>query len=246
MTAEKKSFSSIAIFLTSRGADLFAQNKKNQTPLDLCPEPNLLKLLTKCNHDFVAASTQVKLAPLTPPPLTPSPAHPLTPSLPWYCLRLLPGQACPPHLSLTCFSLRLLFTPSPHHPFTSLTPSPLTPSTPHPPHPLPPSLPHPLSPLTHPTPSPPPQVKLVPLAPPGTMDPQMEEAFLRECMVCSEDKRSVLFAPCGHIVSCGGCAPRVKKCLLCKEHVVERVPVGEYALLSFDLRRQKMCSDVNV
>lgn len=46
--ADKKSSASIACFLVARGAELNAKNKKGQTPLDLCPDPNLSKALTKC------------------------------------------------------------------------------------------------------------------------------------------------------------------------------------------------------
>ena len=46
-----------------------------------------------------------------------------------------------------------------------------------------------------------------------------DEKLLDECMVCSDQRRDVLFLPCGHITVCSGCSPRVKKCLLCKEFV---------------------------
>ncbi len=64
-SSEKKSSMSIAILLASNGADLHALNQKQQTPLDLCPDPNLLKLLTKCYNDFLTsqkgASLQVSI-----------------------------------------------------------------------------------------------------------------------------------------------------------------------------------------
>lgn len=49
--ADKKSNASIACFLVSNGADLNIKNKKGQTPLDLCPDPNLCKALTKCQKE---------------------------------------------------------------------------------------------------------------------------------------------------------------------------------------------------
>ncbi|KAG8227576.1 hypothetical protein J437_LFUL000676 [Ladona fulva] len=49
--ADKKSSASIACFLAANGADLSARNKKGQTPLDLCPDPNLCKALAKCHHE---------------------------------------------------------------------------------------------------------------------------------------------------------------------------------------------------
>ena len=48
---EKKSSASIACFLVSSGAELNIKNKKGQTPLDLCPDPNLCKALTNCQKD---------------------------------------------------------------------------------------------------------------------------------------------------------------------------------------------------
>lgn len=47
--SEKKSSASIACFLAAHGADLKLKNKKDQTPLDLCPDPNLCKALGKCH-----------------------------------------------------------------------------------------------------------------------------------------------------------------------------------------------------
>ncbi|KMQ98201.1 e3 ubiquitin-protein ligase mib1 [Lasius niger] len=48
---DKKSSSFIACFLAAHGADLELKNKKGQTPLDLCPDPNLCKTLTTCHKD---------------------------------------------------------------------------------------------------------------------------------------------------------------------------------------------------
>ncbi len=42
--SDKKSSASIACFLAANGADLSIKNKKGQTPLDLCPDPNLCKV----------------------------------------------------------------------------------------------------------------------------------------------------------------------------------------------------------
>lgn len=49
--ADKKSSASIACYLAGNGADLGIKNKKGQTPLDLCPDPNLCKALAKCHKD---------------------------------------------------------------------------------------------------------------------------------------------------------------------------------------------------
>ncbi|XP_047739586.1 E3 ubiquitin-protein ligase mib1 [Hyalella azteca] len=57
------------------------------------------------------------------------------------------------------------------------------------------------------------------------------EETLDECMVCSDMKRDVLFGPCGHVATCSVCAPRVKKCLMCKEPVATRTKVGVECLM---------------
>lgn len=62
--AEKKSSASIAVFLAQNGADLSIQNKKEQTPLDLCPDPRLTKALTKCHQERTPSRAQVKSGPL--------------------------------------------------------------------------------------------------------------------------------------------------------------------------------------
>lgn len=48
---DKKSSASISMFLAANGADLTYRNKKGQSPLDLCPDPNLCRALTKCNKE---------------------------------------------------------------------------------------------------------------------------------------------------------------------------------------------------
>lgn len=44
---ENKGPSTIACFLVQNGSDLKIKNKKGRTPLDLCPDPNLCKQLSK-------------------------------------------------------------------------------------------------------------------------------------------------------------------------------------------------------
>ena len=50
-TSEKKSNASIAVYLVSNGADLNVKNTKNQCPLDLCSDPNLIKHLTRLKEE---------------------------------------------------------------------------------------------------------------------------------------------------------------------------------------------------
>nr|CAG4652152.1 EOG090X0D3U [Triops cancriformis] len=55
---------------------------------------------------------------------------------------------------------------------------------------------------------------------------------IEECMVCSDLKRDTLFGPCGHVACCLVCAPRVKKCLICKEVVQTRMKIEECVVCS--------------
>lgn len=50
-STDKKSSASIACILAAHGADLKMKNKKGQTPLDLCPDPNLCKALFNCHKE---------------------------------------------------------------------------------------------------------------------------------------------------------------------------------------------------
>lgn len=127
--ADKKNSASIACFLAGNGADLNARNKKGQTPLDLCPDPNLSKNLAKCHKDKQSF-------------------HQMSPPI----------------------AVATLHTSEPD--------------------------------------------------------------TLEECMVCSDMKRDTLFGPCGHVATCSLCSPRVKKCLMCKEHVQSRIKIEECVVCS--------------
>ncbi|XP_072169897.1 E3 ubiquitin-protein ligase MIB1-like [Diadema setosum] len=50
-SGDKKSSASIACFLAANGADLNVKNKKGQSPMDLCPDPNLCRALAKCHKE---------------------------------------------------------------------------------------------------------------------------------------------------------------------------------------------------
>lgn len=117
---DKKSSSFIACYLAAHGADLELKNKKGQTPLDLCPDPNLCKTLTNCHKDKES------------------------------------------------------------HDIETVVPS----------------------------------------------------AAIDECLVCSDGKREMFFNPCGHVACCNACAPRVKKCLICRENVLSRVKIEECVVCS--------------
>ncbi|KAK9709618.1 Ankyrin repeats (3 copies) [Popillia japonica] len=125
--SDKKSSASIACFLAGNGADLTIKNKKGQTPLDLCPDPNLCKTLTKCHKEKQSGEMEMS---------------------------------------------------------------------------------------THVNPN-------------SNISSAMDE-----CLVCSDAKRDMLFQPCGHVTCCSGCAPRVKKCLLCRESVTSRIKIEECLVCS--------------
>ncbi|KAK4879201.1 hypothetical protein RN001_007347 [Aquatica leii] len=125
--SDKKSSASIACYLAGNGADLTIKNKKGQTPLDLCPDPNLCKMLTKCHKEKKGEEVEM----------------------------------VPQNIQNTNIN--------------------------------------------------------------STMD---------ECLVCSDAKRDMLFQPCGHVTCCSGCAPRVKKCLICRESVVNRIKIEECMVCS--------------
>jgi len=123
--SDKKSSASIALFLAANGADLTIKNKKGQTALDLCPDPNLCKALQNRGRDVTGQAMQ----------------------------GIVRGD--------------------------------------------------------------------------GMLINNEEYKLMDECMVCSDQKRNVLFSPCGHITVCSGCSVRVKKCLICKEFVDDRRPIGD-------------------
>uniref|UniRef100_A0A8D8UEG3 RING-type E3 ubiquitin transferase n=1 Tax=Cacopsylla melanoneura TaxID=428564 RepID=A0A8D8UEG3_9HEMI len=125
--ADKKSSASIACFLAGNGADLSIKNKKGQTPLDLCPDPNLCKALTKCYKDKEVDQIEPRV---------------------------------------------------------------------------------------------------------GEGDGGEDMVTLDECRICSDLKRDILFQPCGHVACCSVCAPRVKKCLICREPVEKRIKIEECMVCS--------------
>ena len=53
-----------------------------------------------------------------------------------------------------------------------------------------------------------------------------------ECLICSDNKREVLFRPCNHVAACESCGRRCKKCLVCKKAIEERVPLDECLVCS--------------
>ena len=63
---------------------------------------------------------------------------------------------------------------------------------------------------------------LLPSTDSDSSSPSKEDEW---CLICSDYKRDTLFKPCYHLLSCYQCSSRCKKCLLCKEAIVERVKI---------------------
>ena len=53
-----------------------------------------------------------------------------------------------------------------------------------------------------------------------------------ECLICSDNKREILFKPCNHVAACESCGRRCKKCLICKKAIEERVLLDECLVCS--------------
>ncbi|OWA50120.1 E3 ubiquitin-protein ligase MIB1 [Hypsibius exemplaris] len=57
--ADHKSSASLAKFLVANGANLYAENKKGQSPMTLCPDPDLAKQLKKCQTEKTPGAAPV-------------------------------------------------------------------------------------------------------------------------------------------------------------------------------------------
>ncbi|XP_030388129.1 E3 ubiquitin-protein ligase mind-bomb isoform X2 [Scaptodrosophila lebanonensis] len=185
----KKASASIACFLAANGADLTLKNRKLQTPLDLCPDPNLCKTLVKCYNERKTDDSE------------------------------LPGNVAGTSLNAraraqnanvaTCAGVGGMHQSAtaniPLHSVTNITPFLFN-------------------------------------GPNDEMAQSLQVesnsggvgkvASLEECLVCSDVKRDTVFKPCGHVSCCETCAPRVKKCLICRETVSSREKIDECLVCS--------------
>ena len=53
-------------------------------------------------------------------------------------------------------------------------------------------------------------------------DIKQENEKLKEqsfCKVCLDDIVSIVFLPCGHLVTCADCAPALRKCPICRADI---------------------------
>lgn len=46
------------------------------------------------------------------------------------------------------------------------------------------------------------------------------------CILCCEERVSIVFLPCGHLVSCAQCSPALKNCPVCRESIKGTVRVS--------------------
>ncbi|XP_073986784.1 E3 ubiquitin-protein ligase MIB1-like [Rhodnius prolixus] len=157
---EAKSSAAIACFLAGSGADLTIKNKKGQTPLDLCPDPNLYKALTKAHNDKEIDQLDPRKGDVD--------------------LCLEECLVCSDHKRET------LFQPCGHVACCSTCA---------------------------------PRVKRCLIC----RESVLSTAKIDECMVCSYKNASVLFKPCGHMVACEFCAPLIRKCLQCRVPIIKQL-----------------------
>ena len=56
---------------------------------------------------------------------------------------------------------------------------------------------------------------------PGTPPPADRQQT--ECAICFEEARSILFYPCGHVLTCTRCAGPLTKCPTCRAPIVQKI-----------------------
>ncbi|XP_001353017.1 E3 ubiquitin-protein ligase mind-bomb [Drosophila pseudoobscura] len=189
----KKASASIACFLAANGADLTLKNRKQQTPLDLCPDPNLCKTLVKCYNErktddselpgnVAGTSLNARARAAAGGGASGGGGGPAAIMHQSSSASLPPAPAASASASSSSFGLNGLNSD--------------------------------MSQSLH----------VEPLKTGGTS--------LEECMVCSDAKRDTVFKPCGHVSCCDTCAPRVKKCLICRETVSSREKIDECMVCS--------------
>ncbi|KRG06356.1 uncharacterized protein Dmoj_GI11891, isoform B [Drosophila mojavensis] len=198
----KKASASIACFLAANGADLTLKNRKMQTPLDLCPDPNLCKTLLKCYNERKTDDAEL-------------PGNVAGTSLNARARAqsaAAAGSVAGMHQSATAniplntvasgsaFGLNGLSQDMAQSLHVESSSSKNT------------------------------------TAGGGCVgsisNNNNKVTSVEECLVCSDAKRDTVFKPCGHVSCCETCAPRVKKCLICRETVTSREKIDECVVCS--------------
>ncbi|XP_061509044.1 E3 ubiquitin-protein ligase mind-bomb [Anopheles gambiae] len=222
---DKKASASIACFLAANGADLTIKNRKLQTPLDLCPDPNLCKTLIKCYNERktedmdsmtlgMASHTGGGGGPTMPlrrggyrPPDEPiastSAGNPGTSGL---------GSGGLNHAQIDANLLMGLSK-------MSIQPNAAGEANTN------------VS-VNHNTASSSGGGGVSVACSVATTTAGDSSGPLDECLLCSDQKRDTVFKPCGHVVCCENCGPRIKKCLICRESVLSREKIDECLVCS--------------
>ncbi|KAM8707828.1 hypothetical protein ACLKA7_014886 [Drosophila subpalustris] len=195
----KKASASIACFLAANGADLTLKNRKLQTPLDLCPDPNLCKTLLKCYNerktDDAELPGNVAGTSLNARARAQSAAAAGTAAAGMH-------QSATANIPLntvasgSAFGLNGISTDMAQSMHVESSSSSKNSTN------------------------------------VGNGHNNNKPTSMEECLVCSDAKRDTVFKPCGHVCCCETCAPRVKKCLICRETVSSREKIDECLVCS--------------
>ncbi|XP_028968353.1 E3 ubiquitin-protein ligase MIB1 [Galendromus occidentalis] len=214
----------IAKYLVNFGADLEARNKKQQTPLDLCPDLNLRAVLIKSQRQIPQQASEEENA---------------------YATVGIPPTEAMAALSFSCRNL----PPVPTLGLTSRqTPQARIPS----PQQFPPKVAR--QKLTSTANFGADECMLCSERPPCTMflpcthivscescsprikkclscqAPVQQRIKIEECAVCTDKLASVQFSPCNHVLACEDCAKLMKKCIKCKTDIVMKTELNRPAL----------------
>jgi E3 ubiquitin-protein ligase mind-bomb len=54
-----------------------------------------------------------------------------------------------------------------------------------------------------------------------------ERVRIEDCLICSEQKASVICMPCEHLCACESCAKLMKKCIVCRLQIEAHVSIKE-------------------
>lgn len=200
---DKKASASIACFLAANGADLTIKNRKLQTPLDLCPDPNLCKILVKCYNERKTDDMDLPGNMANVTVVGGVNASNVSAA----------AVAAAAASAMTAQSINCSMTAANQNNSISLIEN----------------------------------------------EPNVVSTSLEECLICSDLKRDTIFKvshtgcnsfrinlfsfvlmnsfeisiqPCGHVCVCDTCAPRVKKCLICRETVSSREKIDECLVCS--------------
>ncbi|XP_041968079.1 E3 ubiquitin-protein ligase MIB1 isoform X2 [Aricia agestis] len=185
---DKKSSASIACFLATHGADLTIKNKKGQTPLDLCPDPNLRKTLTNCRKEGASATGEAAAESETSLNTSASSSTAAASTSEAAALAAaVPAAGDAPQGDptndecLVCSDAKrdTLFRPCGHICCCNVCAA---------------------------------RVKKCLICRACVTS----RARVGECVVCSEAPATVVFRPCGDVCACAACAPLMRKCVECR------------------------------